>query len=104
MTKPIVYSVAMSLYIFNVSPTVRAQKLYNHFEGACAEPEELLDWVDRAYWATRMPMLTARAYLLHALERYGDEAQRRVEAETLGFPDIPPEDNAPPPVIQEETQ
>ena len=70
---------AMALYAYNVSPGERAEKLYHHFKGACAEPAELLRWVDHHSWATEMPWPTAKVYLAHALERYGNEARRRVE-------------------------
>jgi hypothetical protein len=75
-------SVAMALYVYNVSPGERAEKLYHHFKGACAEPDELLRWVDHHAWATQMPWPTAKVYLAHALERYGEEARRKVEMET----------------------
>ena len=77
-------SVAMSLYIYNVSPSERAKKLYDEFEGACAEMDELLRWVDLPYWATEMPFPTAYAYMKHAMEKYGDEATRRCMTEAIG--------------------
>ncbi|MEE8482505.1 MAG: hypothetical protein V3S12_04055 [Acidiferrobacterales bacterium] len=67
--------VAMSLYQYNVSPGIRAEKLYRHFNGACAEPDELLYLVDRKHWATEMAAPTALKYLEHGLEKYGREAK-----------------------------
>lgn len=64
-------AVAMSLYQYNVSPGHRAERLYEHFEGNCAEPDKLLTLVD-----SRQP--TALVYLSHALIKYGDEAAERV--------------------------
>ena len=75
----LVAATAMSLYIYNVSPGVRAEKLYEHFSGMCAEPEELLRLVDKAYWATEMAAPTALCYMQHALDRYGSEAENRVQ-------------------------
>ncbi len=72
-------AVAMSLYRFNVSRGERAEKLYHHFKGQCAELEELLAMVDNPCWATEMPHPTALVYLRHALERYGNEAAERVQ-------------------------
>ena len=37
----LIAATAMSLYIYNVSPGLRAERLYRHFAGACAEPDEL---------------------------------------------------------------
>lgn len=73
-------AVAMALYIYNVSPGHRAEKLYCHFKGECAEPDDLLRWVDHHSWATQMPYPTAQVYLQHAMERYGDEAREQVRA------------------------
>ena len=71
---------AMSLYQYNVSPGERAEKLYLHFAGKCAEPAELLALVDNRFWATEMAPPTAFVYLRHALERYGNEARVRTIA------------------------
>jgi hypothetical protein len=73
----VIEAIAMSLYMYNVSSGERAHKLYQHFDGACAEPPELQRWVDSPYWATEMPLPTARVYLDHAVMRYGEEARRR---------------------------
>ncbi len=74
-------AIAMSLYIYNVSPGLRAEKLYSHFKGACAEPDELLTLVDLSYWATHMAFPTSVVYMEHALERYGEEARERIRTE-----------------------
>ena len=68
---------AISLYTYNVSPGERAEKLYKAFQGNCAEPDELLILVDNPHWATQMAAPTALAYLRHAIDRYGTEAQER---------------------------
>lgn len=78
---PVVVGVALSLYAFNVAPRQRAQKLYDHFDGACmdlADLERLMEgpWV--GYAMTELPMPTATVYVQHALERYGAEALHRV--------------------------
>lgn len=70
---------AMSLYQYNVQPGLRAQKLYDHFNGDCAEPDELLRLIDSTNWSTEMAYPTAKVYLEHALERYGEEAKQRIE-------------------------
>ncbi len=75
---------AMSLYIFNVSPTVRARALYNSFierELPCGTLEDFDSWVDKPYWASHMPLPTAVLYMTHALARYGSEAEERVGQE-----------------------
>jgi len=74
----VINAVAMSLYQYNVQPGIRVQKLYDHFNGDCAELDELLRLVDSTYWATEMAYPTAKVYLQHALERYGDEAKQRI--------------------------
>lgn len=77
-TDHLVAAVAMSLYKFNVAPVVRAEKLHAHFNGLCAEMDELLRLVDEFNWATEMAAPTALWYQQHALDRYGREAEERV--------------------------
>lgn len=79
---PIEVAIALSLYAYNVSPGVRAEKLYDHFAGNCAEPMELLDILQRrgAYAATELAFPTAQVYVEHSLEKYGREARERVRA------------------------
>jgi len=86
---PIVVAVALSLYGFNVSPVERAQKLYDHFEGACAELSDLITILsDRGQFAaTELAMPTALVYVEHAMERYGEEAAQRVAANLGLSPD-----------------
>ena len=74
----LVTAVAMSLYKYNVAPGIRAEKLYVHFDGACAELDDLLWMIDQFNWATEMAAPTALVYMQHALERYEDEARDRV--------------------------
>lgn len=75
--KPIDAHIAMSLYQYNVNSFERADKLYQHFKGDCAEMFELVEWVDSKNWATEMPLPTAKIYLQHALDRYLEEARER---------------------------
>lgn len=80
MTKQgLIEATAMALYIFMVSPHNRAKKLYEHFDGACAEMQDMIRYVDRAFWATEMPFPTVVIYMQHAMDRYGEEAAQRVE-------------------------
>ena len=76
--EPIDDHIAMSLYQYNVRPGDRADKLFQHFSGECAEMTDLIDWVDNKNWATEMPLPTAKVYLIHAIERYGVEAAQRI--------------------------
>lgn len=78
-TEHLVAAVAMSLYKYNVSPGERAEKLLDHFKGACAEPDVLLRLVDDFNWATEMAAPTALWYMQHALDKYGSEAEERVQ-------------------------
>ena len=73
--------IALSLYAFNVSPSERAQRLYDHFKGNCMELSDLVRIMDGprvGYAMTELPLPTARVYVQHALETYGDEALHRV--------------------------
>lgn len=73
-------AVALSLYAYNFAPLERAQRIYDHFRGDCAELEELTDLLGGrhgAYAASELAPPSAVVYINHALERYGDEAQRR---------------------------
>jgi len=76
----LVAATAMSLYKYNVSPGARAERLYEHFSGMCAEPYELLELVDNFNWATEMAAPTAVVYLQHALDKYAGESETRVQA------------------------
>ena len=71
-------AVAMSLYIYNVNVMERADKLFQHFKGDCAEMFELMQWCDSPSWATKMPPPTAKRYLHDALDRYKSQATDRV--------------------------
>ena len=84
----LVAATAMSLYIYNVSPGVRAEKLYHYFQGECAEPDDLLALVDKAFWATHMAFPTAKVYLEQAMLRYGDEARERCRIESMPTSEI----------------
>ncbi len=77
---PLVNAMAMSLYAYNINTFERADALYRHFKGNCAEMSELCWMVDSKNWATEMAGPTAALYLEHAIARYGDEAWTRVEA------------------------
>ncbi len=78
---PIEVGVALSLYAYNVSPHDRAQKLYDHFGGQCAEIVDLVEALMPGYAhtaCTDLAMPTALVYVDHALKSYGDEARTRV--------------------------
>lgn len=81
----LVAATAMSLYRYNVPPKERAQKLYDEFEGECMEMPEMLRAVEDPYWATAMPHPTAMQYMTHALDRYVEEATRRVITESMTY-------------------
>ena len=71
---PIETAVALSLYAYNVSPMVRAERLYNGFAGNCAELSDLLHTLvySPAYVATELAPPTASLYVRQALEEYGE--------------------------------
>jgi hypothetical protein len=77
----LIVGIALSLYAFNVSPHERATRLYRHFNGECAEFADLVRILaDRsAYAMTELAAPTARVYLRHALETYGEEAAERTK-------------------------
>ena len=83
--EPIVVAIALSLYHFNVAPGTRAQKLYDHFEGNCAELEDLLLTLTlhSGHIATVLGYPTAKVYVQHAMDKYGDEARRRCADEEM---------------------
>ena len=78
-TDQLIACTAMSLYQYNVDPLTRAEKLYEHFSGLCCEMHEMLEHVDNKHWATQMAAPTALWYMQHAMERYGREAEERVQ-------------------------
>lgn len=74
-------AVALSIYAYNVSPAVRAKRIYDHFEGHCAELEDLVEICAReqgAFAATELAMPSAIVYTEHALLTYGWQARERV--------------------------
>ena len=76
---PIEVATALSLYGYNVSPQVRAQKLYDHFKGDCANLVDLVAYMNiYGSAATALAYPTALVYLQHALDKYGEEAVQRV--------------------------
>lgn len=72
--------VALSLYAYNVSPSDRAKRLYDHFKGACMDLEDLERILDSrvGYAMTELPLPSAKVYVQQALETYGEEALHRV--------------------------
>lgn len=76
---PIEVAVALSLYAYNVDAGTRAHRLYDHFQGACLDSDDMIDLLQRksAYAATELPYPTAKVYVEHALARYGQEARER---------------------------
>jgi hypothetical protein len=79
---PIVVAIALSLYAYNVAAHTRAKILIDRFGGACMEYEELMEIFNKrgAYAATELAYPTAAVYVQHALNRYRDQAERRVAA------------------------
>jgi len=84
---PIVIATALALYNFNQSPVERAEKLYKHFDGECMGLDEMIDIFMHLGGSTitELPYPTAKVYLGHALERYGEEAEGRCLVEQEGF-------------------
>jgi hypothetical protein len=78
-TGGMIVGIALSLYAFNVSPAERATRLYRHFNGECADFEDLVRILaDKpAYAMTELALPTAAVYLRHALEAYRAEAEHR---------------------------
>ena len=74
--EPLVVAVALARYSYNLSPGERAEKLYEHFEGNCAEPDELLRimMTDKMFMTTELAPPTGAVFVNHALETYADEA------------------------------
>ena len=91
--EPLVVAVALARYSYNVSPGERAELLYEHFEGNCAEPEELLRIMltDKMFMTTELASPTAAVFVNHALERYADEAAKWVAINRAGSPNLFPQ-------------
>lgn len=82
---PLEVFIALSLYNYNVPPGERSKKLYRQFEGACAEPDELLRILteESGHLGTAFAFPTAKAYIEDALAKYGDEARDTVRLNDL---------------------
>lgn len=78
---PIETAIALSLYGYNVSAVERATKLYDHFNGDCAEINDLFNIIEfgGGYAATELAYPTAKVYVQQALDLYGKEARIRCE-------------------------
>ncbi len=87
---PIEVAIALSLYHYNVSPLRRAERIYEHFDGACMELQELCDVFVNSpgALATELPYPTAEVYVQHALETYGREAVQRVDMQSIPIGEI----------------
>lgn len=90
--EPLVVAVALARYSYNVSPGERAEKLYEHFEGQCAEPDDLLRVMltDKMFMTTELAPPTGAVFVNHALEKYADEAARHVAINRAGSPHLFP--------------
>ena len=84
--EPIEVATALSLYGYNVDPVERATKLYDHFDGQCAEIDDLFNIMcySPAWAATELAYPTAVVYVDHALEVYGEEAIERCRVNAGG--------------------
>lgn len=84
---PLEVAVALSLYACNVRPLERAQRLHEAFDGECDDIHGLFSTLvnQGEFAATELAPPTAYVYVQHALERYGEEARRRVESEMRSF-------------------
>jgi hypothetical protein len=78
--RPIDIAVALSLYAYNVAPFTRAQAVYDHFDGDCAEPDDLIRAVSSGYAATELAPPSAAVYVDQALAKYGEEAAEQNRA------------------------
>ncbi len=82
---PVEVSIALALYGYNVSAIERARKIYEHFDGNCAELDELVRYmVNYGSAPTAMAFPSVEVYVQHALEKYGEEAKNRVKVERKG--------------------
>lgn len=78
--RPIDVAVALSLYAYNVSPYHRAEVIFKHFDGACAEMDDLIRHVSH-YPGTSLAAPSMVVYVEQALAKYGEEAVKRNRAE-----------------------
>lgn len=79
---PIEVAIALSLYGYNVSAYDRAKEIYDHFDGYCADMDELVRYMMNYGSApTAMSFPSEEVYVNQALEKYGKEAKKRVEIE-----------------------
>jgi hypothetical protein len=86
---PLTVALALAGYHYEVSPMIRATRLYDHFQGDCMELSDLADMLTEHPGSAmlRLPGPTAVVYLKHALDRYGSEAWERarlIEEEVAG--------------------
>jgi hypothetical protein len=77
---PLEVAIALSLYAYNVPPVLRARKIHDHFQGDCYHVTTLSEMVSRPYAATSLPIHSAAVYVQQALDAYGEEARKRVAA------------------------
>ncbi len=93
---PFDVAVALSLYAYNVAPSIRAEKIWEHFNGDCAELCDLRFTLTQsgAYAATELAPPSAVVYVQHALEKYGDEAKERNRINLTTIEELFRSDNA----------
>lgn len=81
-SEPLVVFAALSNYQYDVSPGERAQKLFDHFGGACMELDGLVRMMAKGTsLCNGLPFPTAKVYLEHAMAHSGSHAVRWVHAQ-----------------------
>jgi len=82
---PLDVAVALSLYAYNVSAAERAQRLYDHFDGECAEVDDMRLLLARnsVFAPTEFAPPTAALYVAQALDQYAQDAMNRNEGNGL---------------------
>jgi hypothetical protein len=79
---PIEVATALALYGYNVGAVERAEKIYKYFDSNCADMDDLVRcMMNYGSAAIALPFPSAEIYVQHALEKYGEEAKRRVQME-----------------------
>lgn len=77
---PMEVAIALALYDFNSTPIARAKRLETTLPAEDVDPRQVAQILetDAISFGTRMHPIVARMYLKHALDDFGEEAQRRV--------------------------
>ena len=78
---PLEAGIALSLFLYNTADAEVIKRIWDHFEGHCAEPQDLYEYLTKRRHCimTELALPTANYLMTMALEKYGQDAKERAK-------------------------